>query len=196
MSEDGEPLVWKKGERIETEETYALCRCGRSSTKPFCDGTHVRIRFDGTETADTQPTTERQVVVGGEGFVVKRDRPLCMAAHFCTNRGKHINKLVAQSGDAGVRLQIIKMIEHCPSGSFTYAMAPGAEDMEPDMPQAIAVLNEGDNAGCLWVTGNIPIERSDGKPLEMRNRVTLCRCGHSQNKPLCDGMHREIKFKE
>jgi CDGSH-type Zn-finger protein len=49
---------------------------------------------------------------------------------------------------------------------------------------------------AAWVTGNIPIERADGKPFETRNRVTLCRCGHSENKPLCDGTHRRIGFKE
>ena len=46
------------------------------------------------------------------------------------------------------------------------------------------------------MTGGIPVVRSDGQPFETRNRVTLCRCGHSQAKPLCDGTHREIDFRE
>jgi len=45
-------------------------------------------------------------------------------------------------------------------------------------------------AGSLWLTGGIPIERSDSQPLEVRNRVTLCNCGHSRINPLCDGGHR------
>ena len=94
MSEHKEGVAWKKGERYETEETYALCRCGRSSTKPFCDGTHARVRFDGTETADPAPNAERQGILGGVGFVVKRDWPLCMGAHFCVNRERHINKML------------------------------------------------------------------------------------------------------
>ena len=86
------------------------------------------------------------------------------------------------------------MIERCPSGSYTYAMKKGEADIEPDLPQQIAVTTEitsdGPIEGPLWVTGYIPIERSDGKPMEVRNRVTLCSCGRSKNKPLCDGTHR------
>jgi len=74
---------------------------------------------------------------------------------------------------------------------------PGGEDVEPDLPVAIAVTTEEDAlASALWVTGEIPVERSDGQPFETRNRVTLCRCGHSKIKPLCDGTHREIAFRE
>jgi CDGSH-type Zn-finger protein len=40
------------------------------------------------------------------------------------------------------------------------------------------------------VTGCVPVERADGEPFEPRNRVTLCNCGKSGNKPLCDGTHR------
>ena len=50
VSAQNDAIAWRKTETIETEETYALCRCGQSSTKPFCDGTHARIGFDGTET--------------------------------------------------------------------------------------------------------------------------------------------------
>jgi CDGSH-type Zn-finger protein len=50
--------------------------------------------------------------------------------------------------------------------------------------------SEGPVTGSLWVTGNIPVERADGQPFETRNRVTLCGCGRSKIKPLCDGTHR------
>lgn len=33
------------GEYVITKETVALCRCGGSTTKPFCDGTHSKIGF-------------------------------------------------------------------------------------------------------------------------------------------------------
>ena len=88
------------------------------------------------------------------------------------------------------------MIERCPSGSYTYSIEEGEADIEPDLPQQIAVTTEmtsdGPIPGCLWVTGNIPIERSDGQPFETRNRVTLCCCGNSKIKPLCDGAHRTL----
>lgn len=59
-----------------------------------------------------------------------------------------------------------------------------------------AIEEEHGLASALWVTGGIPILRADGQPWETRNRVMLCRCGHSGNKPLCDGTHRSINFRE
>jgi CDGSH-type Zn-finger protein len=40
------------------------------------------------------------------------------------------------------------------------------------------------------VRGGITIESADGVPYEVRNRVTLCRCGRSDNKPFCDASHQ------
>ena len=200
VSEYGEPLTWKREGTIETGETYDLCRCGRSSKEPFCDMTHLDVDFDGTETADTRVTAERQVIyAGGAKIVVKRDYSLCTESGFCGNRITNIRKMVPETGDTQVRAQVMAMIERCPSGSYVYALEESGPDIEPDLPQQIAVTTEitsdGPIAGPLWVTGNIPIERADGQPFETRNRVTLCCCGLSKIKPLCDGAHRTMGAK-
>ncbi len=197
LSEEGDSVSWKKTDVLATEENYALCRCGRSASKPFCDGSHARLGFDGTETADTRSSVERQRVLDGHGIIVKRDGPLCMHAAFCVGRLRKIPAMMPDTGDSDVRAQVIGMIDRCPSGSYTYTFDAGAEDVEPDLPLAVAVTTEEDSlGGALWITGGIPVERSDGQPFETRNRVTLCRCGHSKIKPLCDGTHREINFRE
>lgn len=195
VSEHGEPLTWKKEETIATDGTYILCRCGQSTEMPFCSGAHNDVFFDGTETADTRSIAERQQIVeGGTHIVVKRDSSLCMESGFCANRLTNVDQLTPQTGESGVRAQVMAMIERCPSGSYTYAIEPDQADIEPDLPQQIAVTveitDQGPINGPLWVTGNIPIERSDGQPFETRNRVTLCCCGKSKIKPLCDGAHR------
>lgn len=197
VSEHGEPLTWKTGKVIETPEKYELCRCGQSEFKPFCDVTHATIDFDGTESADTRVTADRQVVFQcATKILVKRDYSLCMEAGFCGNRITNVEEMVPHTDDTQVRAQVMAMIERCPSGSYVYSIEEGEDDIEPDLPQQIAVTTEitsdGPIAGPLWVTGNIPIERADGQPFETRNRVTLCCCGLSKNKPLCDGAHREI----
>jgi len=196
VSEYGEPLTWRKGEVFETPESYELCRCGQSNFRPFCDVTHCIIEYDGTETAGTGPTSGRQQTCeGGTGIVVRRDYSLCSESGFCANRRTDIEEMVPHTGEPETRAQVMAMIERCPSGSYVYTIQEGEPDVEPDLPQQIAVTTEitsdGPIAGPLWVTGNIPIERADGQPLEMRNRVTLCCCGLSDNKPLCDGKHRE-----
>jgi CDGSH-type Zn-finger protein len=195
VSEYGEPLAWKKEETIETGETYELCRCGCSKNMPFCDKTHRTINFDGTETAETTNTAERQrIYTGGTKIIAKRDHHLCMNSGFCGTRFTNVKRMLADTGDTRIRSLLIAMIERCPSGSYTYALEEGEADIEPDLPQQIAVTTEitsnGPIDGPLWVTGYIPIERSDGLPFELRNRVTLCNCGLSKIKPLCDGTHR------
>jgi CDGSH-type Zn-finger protein len=200
VSEHGEPLAWKKDKVLETGEPYALCRCGQSRKKPFCDGAHSQAGFDGTESADIRPTRARQIILGGTRIVVRCDQLLCMNSGFCGTRQTNIQRLVHHTDDTQVRALVIAMIEHCPSGSLTYRLAEGEPDVEPDLPEQIAVTTEitsaGPIAGPLWVTGNIPIERADGQPFETRNRVTLCCCGLSGEQPLCDGTHREMHVVE
>lgn len=43
--------------------------------------------------------------------------------------------------------------------------------------------------GPIWVRGGIRVESADGNNYEIRNRVALCRCGKSSNKPFCNGAH-------
>jgi CDGSH-type Zn-finger protein len=198
VSEYGEPLTWKKDKEYETKEFYKLCRCGKSTMMPFCDGTHNDIEFDGTETADTRTFAERQFVDdSGEGIVVKKDGYLCMLSGFCGNRRTNIDRMVSHTDEPSVRAEIMAMIDRCPSGTYAYAMSKDESDIEADLPMQIAVTTEitedGPIDGPLWVTGNIPIERADGQPFETRNRVTLCSCGHSCQKPLCDGTHRAME---
>ena len=195
VSEHGEPLTWKNEGKIETNGDYSLCRCGRSAEMPFCDKAHHNFPFDGTETASNEPTASRQrPYPGGVMITVKKDHSLCMDSGFCGLLGKSTKMLVKETADTGIRSMLIAMVERCPSGSLTYSLEPDPTEIEPDLPQQIAVTTEitsdGPIEGPLNVTGYIEIERSDGTLMEVRNRVTLCNCGLSCNKPLCDGTHR------
>jgi CDGSH-type Zn-finger protein len=199
VSEFGEPLTWKKDGDMETEgEEYYLCRCGQSAQMPFCDRTHKIITWDGTESAKTAGQSDFQVTFrGGTRLIVKSDDSLCMNSGFCGLRNTDISELVAASSDTQIRSLAIAMVERCPSGSLTYTIEKGGADIEPDLPRQIAdtteITSDGPIPGSLWVTGWIQIERSDGQLFEARNRVTLCNCGLSENKPLCDGTHREVE---
>jgi CDGSH-type Zn-finger protein len=189
-SEHGEPLTWETTAELEQRDRYALCRCGASANKPYCDGTHARDGF-GAEDAAVGTYDERAAVLGGTGMTVRDDRSICQHAGFCGTRLTNVWKLVSQTDESTVRAQIIGMIERCPSGALTYRL-DGSADVEPLLAQAIAVTDD----GPLWVTGSIPVAGGDGRPLESRNRLTLCRCGQSANKPLCDGRHKEAGFED
>ena len=118
------------------------------------------------------------------------DRTPCTRAGFCGNRVTNVWQQIEHLDDARVRFDVIQRIERCPSGRLAYELQ-GAQ-IEPDLPQGIAVTKDGPYS----VTGGIPVRMSDGQTLEVRNRVQLCRCGQSFNKPLCDGTHFSIKFRE
>ncbi|HNX40003.1 MAG TPA: (4Fe-4S)-binding protein [Methanothrix sp.] len=49
LVEGGAALLDSAGNVLAKEGTYALCRCGGSKKKPFCDGTHSKIGFDDTK---------------------------------------------------------------------------------------------------------------------------------------------------
>ena len=190
MSEFGEPLTWVKGRKLRSGGNYALCRCGKSNNKPFCDDTHEEIGFEGTESSGHGPIADRQKTYVGTNISIKDDRSLCMHAGFCGTRISNVWKLIEQTDDTVVRAQVMAMVERCPSGALEYSIEPGAEVVEPDLPQGVAVTPD----GPLWVSGEIPVELSNGQVLELRNRVTLCRCGAYGNMPLCDGSHKDIGF--
>lgn len=64
-------LERSSGEELDVEERIALCRCGESSNKPFCDGTHRTVDFEAAGTPE--PATGDE----GEGYIrVRDDGPL------------------------------------------------------------------------------------------------------------------------
>jgi CDGSH-type Zn-finger protein len=191
-SEHGEPMTWQTMARLRDRETMALCRCGGSSHKPFCDGTHQTNGFDGSETAPTDTYNERAKTYPSTQVVVRDDRSICEHAGFCGNQVSNVWKMVRGTAveDSVVRAQMLAMIEHCPSGALTFRVEGDDDDVEPLLPPGVAVTDN----GPYFVTGGLPVTRADGQPFEARNRVTLCRCGASANKPLCDGSHKEIGF--
>lgn len=190
----GEPVDWDyvgtgEQERIETDESYSLCRCGQSKNKPFCDGSHREATdIDFSLTADRGVSAERRETLEGEGITLTDDTSLCANAGFCGTRLVNVWKMMERSGDPEVRERILRMVANCPSGRLEAYV--NGELVEPEYTPSIAVVPN----GPLWVRGGIPIEAFDGYVYEVRNRVTLCRCGMSKNKPFCDGTHDEIGF--
>ena len=189
-SEHGEPLAWETTQQVDAGERYLLCRCGQSERKPFCDGAHAKTGFVADDVADGTYES-RSKVLGGSGITVSDDRSICVHAGFCGTRITNVWKSVSETAESTVRLQVINMVEHCPSGALTYRLG-GDADVEALLPAAIAATDD----GPLWVTGGVEVAIADGEPLETRNRVTLCRCGASSNKPLCDGTHKTVAFSD
>jgi CDGSH-type Zn-finger protein len=188
---------WEETSRFETNGEYDLCRCGRSKNKPFCDNSHAKIRFDGTETATRKPYVRQAELFDCPTMMLGDAEDLCAFARFCDPGGK-VWGLVQQTDDPEARELFLREVNHCPSGRLVAYEKETGKALEDKQATSIGVV-EDPAIGCsgpLWVRGGITIESADGTPYEVRNRVTLCRCGASVNKPFCNGSHASIKFRD
>ncbi|MEN6310002.1 MAG: CDGSH iron-sulfur domain-containing protein [Acidobacteriota bacterium] len=189
---DGEPEKWEMGPSYPDRDTYALCRCGASKNKPFCDGSHAKIAFDGTETAGRDAYLEHAEKTAGPGLDLTWSEEFCAAARFC-HGGKDAWGYAEYSDDPKARKLAVEEACHCPTGSLVAWDKKTGAAIEPKLEPSITITDcpRTGTAGPIWVKGGIAIESADGFEYEKRNRVTLCRCGKSRKKPFCDGSHGE-----
>jgi len=195
VGRSGEPEWWVKGERYSVGKQYGLCRCGRSKTAPFCDGTHSRVGFDGTERASRK--TYAQLAERTEGPTLDLDdvEALCSSARFCM-AGQGTWDLTEGSDHPGKRKKAVRQAGNCPSGRLVVYDKKTGKPIEPEFEPSLSVTEHPQKgvSGPVWVKGGVPIVSADGSVYEIRNRVTLCRCGQSRNKPFCDGSHITARF--
>ena len=190
--DDGIPIKWEKGQDHPLTETCSLCRCGQSRNKPYCDGSHERTGFDGTEKAGKEEYLDHPDRTEGPGLILWDTEKLCSVALFCHRAGDAWN-LTEQSGDPVKKATAMEEAGDCPSGRLVAVDKATGKPVEPDFGPSIGLVIGPQKGvlGPIWVRGCIPVESADGKVYTKRNRVTLCRCGKSCNKPFCDGEHRE-----
>ena len=187
----GDSCRWREVERYPHRERYTLCRCGKSRNKPYCDGAHTLQQFDGTETASREPYLENVKEYVGPELKLTDRRELCVGAAFCV-RDAGIKNLVVYSDRPGFKEIAIEEAANCPSGRLVVWDKQG-NPIEPDYEPSIVITEHKNGlSGPLWIRGEVEVESADGRVYEKRNRVTLCRCGKSLNKPFCDGSHLDI----
>ena len=187
----GDPCTWQEVERYPQRENYALCRCGKSRNKPYCDGAHIKHRFNDAETASGELYLENVKEYLGPELKLTDKRELCVGAAFCV-RDAGIWNLTVHSDRPGFKEIAIEEAANCPSGRLVVWDKKG-NSIEPDYGPSIVITEHEDGSpGPLWIRGEVEIESVDCRTYEKRNRVTLCNCGESLNKPLCDGSHFDI----
>jgi CDGSH-type Zn-finger protein len=155
------------------------------------------VKFDGTESASRQPYTEQAKKIDGPTLELDDAEILCASARFC-HRGGQIWSLIAKTEEPETRKTVIDDAADCPSGRLVIRDKKTGETVEPHLEKSIGLVEDPNIgvSGPIWVRGGIPVESADGKEYETRNRVTLCRCGKSANKPFCDSSHYPEDFQE
>ncbi len=189
---DGLSVEWRQGKEYPVEEDYSLCRCGRSTNMPYCDQSHLDADWDGRETASRVPfaaRTEPKTV--GPQLELSDVVELCASACFCDRAGG-VWDLTRASDDPTSRALAIEEVGNCSAGRLVISDKEG-NVIEPVFEPSIGLVEDlaAGVKGPLWVRGGIPVEAADGIVYEIRNRVTLCRCGKSDTKPFCNGSHLE-----
>jgi len=188
------------GERIPARPQMALCRCGGSAIKPFCDGTHTRIGFTGAKAPDRVPD-RRDTYIGAQVTVLD-NRGICAHSGFCTDNLAAVFHAGKEPfiDPNGARMEaIIAAVKSCPSGALSYALdgVERRDAVDQDRAPNITVSKD----GPYRITGGIPLtdehgadeSRAEGSS---REHYSLCRCGQSKNKPFCSGMHWYVNFKD
>lgn len=198
-----ENLQNSEGEPLSTICGVALCRCGESKNKPFCDGTHGTIGFSSENKTNTADNSGYHIIKDkrksymGNKITIHDNRKICSHAAECVNNLPSVFQLNARPwiNPAGAEMEeIINTIRKCPSGALSYSI-DGIEYKDHDERKPKVTVSKD---GPYVITGGIDmigdnIQFAEGSS---REHYTLCRCGASNNKPFCDGMHKVISFKD
>ena len=92
--------------------------------------------------------------------------------------------------DAATADEIAAVVARCPSGALHVKRLDGGASVEPGEP---AIIEPQPN-GPLYISGPVRILDANGVVIREDTRMALCRCGHSRNKPFCDGSHEAVEF--
>ena len=175
------------GSAAETKPVMALCRCGNSKNKPFCDGSHKKVGFNSAP--QDVSGKDRVRSYEGQAATVHFNSLLCSHSARCAKQADAIFNTGQRpwiQPDNGTLDEIREVIAACPSGALRYN-APGQESVSlAGDAVAISVAPNGP-----YHVSNIPIDANYWAEGQNRNKYVLCRCGLSKNKPFCDGTHKD-----
>jgi len=194
------------GETLTLPPQLALCRCGASAMKPFCDGTHATSGF--TDDKDPNRVPDQRDTYPGQQVTIFDNRGICQHSGLCTDRLATAFRTATEPfvAPSGARMdEIVRAVRDCPSGALSLAFDSADDSAEVrdlvDWHGARERVIEVTQDGPYRVTGGIGLTDEAGADVpraagSSREHYALCRCGHSQNKPFCSGMHWYVEFRD
>jgi CDGSH-type Zn-finger protein len=187
-----------KGRFFDEKETMLLCRCGKSGTKPFCDGTHAKVGFKGDKEGDRVP--DRMDNYEGKDITIHDNRGVCSHAGHCTDNVPTVwrpdwvkegkDRWIDPNGSDPIDIEAVCKL--CPSGALSFTR-DGRLVKNFDRAPIIKISKD----GPYRVAGGPElIDEATGSKPESTEHYALCRCGASKNKPFCNGQHWHVKFSD
>lgn len=174
-----------KNGTIEAAGSYALCRCGGSSNKPFCDGTHKSINFSSDKIEGRIEDKVEDYI--GEDITIHDNRGICAHAGKCSDGLPEVFRYKKEPWiipDGANAESVSSTVSTCPSGALGVRWKNGTQTISQDKPNIEVMSN-----GPYNVTGSPELIVSEMGHRSTNNNYALCRCGGSKNKPFCDGSH-------
>lgn len=171
---------------LEVPPVLALCRCGQSENKPYCDGSHAFAGFSGEKSPDR--IKDKLLSYRGEEITIHDNRSICSHDGSCFRglprvfrKKQQFRWIWPDNAEPG---RIEEVIRQCPSGALSWTRE-GITVTDWETRMYIRIRRN----GPLEVKGGILLEDDQGSVPRTADHYTLCRCGLSLNKPFCDGHH-------
>ena len=179
---------------IACEPKMALCRCGASQNKPFCDGAHAKVGFSSERSSDAAP--DRVDSYEGQRITIHDNRSICAHAGRCTDGLPAVWRMKQEpwiDADGADVQAIIDVVRSCPSGALSYTLKAGPSDDHGKSPagEGSVFVAKG---GPYAITGDVELNGQELAEGADPRKLTLCRCGGSKCKPFCDGTHWNVEF--
>lgn len=190
MITETDTIITKKGD-LPLKRVSSLCRCGNSNSKPYCDGTHMQIGFDGIRTAACHP---RKKAYQGNDITIFYDMNLCGHIEECVKGLPTVfnsEKTPWIDAKNASTAEIIEIIQRCPSGALTYQENNHDEVTAWHSESKIEVF---ENGPYLISQMKLVDDQDSDSALLNDDHYILCRCGQSKKKPFCDGSHHHVDF--
>lgn len=176
---------------IEARETVLLCRCGASERKPFCDGKHVAVGF--TSEKKWKPGAGSMIDHVGQRVTVHDNRALCAHVEYCVQDLPNVfdrSKRPWVNPDGATPEEIIALCRRCPSGALSCTVDGVLYRNYDERPPVVIATSD----GPYFLQGGVEVVGEPFSEGYSTEHCTLCRCGASRNKPLCDGKHWDVGF--
>ena len=189
-------LRHRGGEEVETKDVSALCRCGQSKNKPFCDGSHNDAGF----TSAPDHSKIRNAAISYTGTVEGRDVTISYTPVLCSHAGEcsRIARRIFNPSEkpwikpeGGTTEDILAVMTACPSGALRVSI--GAQPMAHLASDVVEIEIEPHGP---YRVKNVPLEAEFNGVGAARSKYVLCRCGQSKNKPFCDGTHYDVGWRD
>lgn len=179
-----------RGEALPTKAKIFLCRCGGSSNKPFCDGSHKRNGF--SDARESSAPLDKERAYAGQQITVHDNRAICSHSQRCVKELAAVFNNKSRpwvNPDGASPEEIIALVKKCPSGALSYSIAGKQQRNFEREPQITISKN-----GPYHISGEIVLQHDLQPPAT--EHYSLCRCGASKNKPFCDGSHHQSGFQD